>query len=86
MVLLEGKTHRLPLIAFDIMTGPSDIIDDGVNGYLIQPFDTAQMAEKLKELMENNSLRCRMAENAGLGMEKFSEERILRNWMELLKE
>ena len=84
MVLLEGKTHRLPLIAFDIMTGPSDIIDDGVNGYLIQPFDTAQMAEKLKELMENNSLRCRMSRDTAMGMEKFSEESILSHWLEVL--
>ena len=86
MVLLEGKAYRLPLIAFDIMTGPSDIIDDGVNGYLIPPFDTAQMAARIKGLMEDDELRCRMAENAAIGMDKFSGERILNDWKDQLKE
>ena len=86
MVLLEGKAHHLPLIAFDIMTGPSDIIDDGENGYLIQPFDTAQMAEKIRLLIEDDELRCRMAEKATIGMDKFSEERIINIWKDLLKE
>lgn len=86
MVLLEGKAHRLPLIAFDIMTGPSDIIDDGVNGYLVAPFDTAEMAERIRSLIENNPLRCQMAQNATLGMDKFSEITILNLWQDLLKE
>jgi len=84
MVLLEGKAHNLPLVAFDIMTGPSDIIDDGINGYLVGPFDTAQMAARIRGLMEDDALRCRMAENAAIGMEKFSEERILDSWQEVL--
>ena len=84
MVLLEGKAHHLPLIAFDIMTGPSDIIDDGVNGYLVRPFDTAGMAARIRALVEDDELRCSMAENAVIGMEKFSEKRILESWQEVL--
>ena len=86
MVLLEGKAHRLPLIAFDIMTGPSDIIDHGINGYLIAPFDTVKMAEGIRKLMDDDTLRCQMAQNASLGMDKFSENTILNVWQDLLKE
>ena len=85
MVLLEGKTHGLPLVAFDIMTGPSDIIDDGVNGFLVEPFDVETMTEKLRLLMEDGALRTRMSENAAVGMEKFSEEKILDAWKKVLK-
>ena len=86
MVLLEGKTHGLPLVAFDIMTGPSDIIDDGVNGFLVEPFDVETMTEKLRLLMEDGALRTRMSENAAVGMEKFSEKLIIKKWQELRKE
>lgn len=86
MVLLEGKSHGLPLVAFDIMTGPSDIIADGVNGYLVDPFDLEQMAQKLELLMEDESLRVQMSRDASAGMEKFSEEMILSKWKYLLKE
>ena len=86
MVLLEGKANRLPLVGFDIMTGPSDIIDHEVNGFLVEPFDLKAMAERIRSLVEDAGLRSRMAERTAVGMEKFSEETILNNWEKLLEE
>ena len=84
MVLLEGKAHGLPLLSFDIMTGPADIIDDGINGYLVKPFDSDAMAQKLNELIENNTLRQQMSDHAAIGMEKFAEDTILNAWERVL--
>lgn len=86
MVLLEGKSYGLPLVAFDIMTGPSDIIDDGVNGFLIKPFDLKEMEDRIGLLMNDSELRCQLSDGAKQGMEKFSEETILRAWKQVLKE
>ena len=86
MVLLEGKAHGLPLVAFDIMTGPSDIIDDGLNGFLLPPFELDALAEKLRRLLEDDALRCRMSRDAAIGMEKFMEETITDKWRKLLEE
>lgn len=86
MVLLEGKAHRLPLVAFDIMTGPSDIIDHEINGFLVKPFDLEAMADRIRCLVEDDTLRCQMAENAVIGMEKFSEETIMDTWERVLEE
>lgn len=86
MTLLEAKGWGLPLIAFDIMTGPSDIIDDGVNGYLIDPFDLDAMAQRLAQLMDDDGLRCNMAAGSVIGMDKFSEDKLLDTWEHLLKE
>lgn len=85
MVLLEAKSYGLPLVSFDIMTGPRDIIEDGVNGYLIPPGDVDVMAEKLACLMDSDTLRCQMSKNAALGMEQFSETKILEEWEKLLE-
>ena len=85
MTLLEGKSWGLPLVAFDIMTGPSDIIDNEKNGYLIQPFDVDAMAEKIGDLMDDAALRQRLSDHAPDAMEKFSGARILAQWEELLR-
>lgn len=33
MVLLEAAQNGLPMVSFDIQTGPSEIIEDGKNGF-----------------------------------------------------
>ena len=85
MTLLEGKGWGLPLVAFDIMTGPSDIIEDGVNGYLIGAFDLDAMADKLAMLMDDTALRRQLSAGSSVGMEKFSEKTILSAWEEILE-
>lgn len=84
MVLLEAKTNKLPLISFDIETGPDEIIQDGVNGYLIQPYDTEIMADKICRLIENNDLRKKFSNNVILDLEKFSHKKILKQWNDLI--
>jgi len=86
MVLLEAKSHGLPIISFDIETGPSEVIRDGVNGYLIESGDVHKMADRICRLIEDESLRTEFAKNAVLDMEKFDEEMIVNKWEQLLKE
>ena len=53
MVLVEALKAGLPVISFDIKCGPSDVIVDGVNGYLIEPFNIEKMSEKINMLIKN---------------------------------
>lgn len=50
MVLIEAQKSGLPTVSFDIKCGPSDVISDGVNGYLIEPFNIGDMSEKINWL------------------------------------
>jgi len=84
MCLLEAKAARLPSVSFDI-PGPDEIIEDGINGYLVKAFDCLEMAEKLERLMEDEALRRRFAENAENHWEKFSLHHILEQWNEILE-
>ncbi len=86
MALLEAKSFGLPLVSFDIMTGPSDIIRDGVNGFLIQPDNVADLAEKICRLIENNELRKSFSAQSQLDMDKFDFNAIIAKWNELFKE
>ena len=80
MCLLEAKTFQLPSVSFDIPTGPNEIIEEGVNGYLIEAFDCKDMAQKLELLMRNDDLRKQFSEHAQNNIEKFQMESILKNW------
>lgn len=86
MVLLEAAANRLPMVSFDIKTGPNEIIADGINGFLLNEEDTEGMSEKIRQLMENQELRVSMAHNALSTTGKFSIDRIIGQWKSLLNE
>ena len=85
MVLLEAKSWGLPIISFDIMTGPSDIIRDGVNGFLVPANDVEKLAEKIELLISSNELRVQFSSQSMLDIDKFDFERIEERWKEILK-
>ncbi|MBQ8837140.1 MAG: glycosyltransferase family 4 protein [Clostridia bacterium] len=85
MVLLEAKARKLPLVSFDIETGPDEIIRDSVNGFLVPPYDIEVMAEKINELIENDSLKKEFSDNSVLDIEHFDENSVTQKWESVLK-
>ena len=89
MVLLEAKNFSLPAVSFDIRTGPSEIIEDGVGGCLIpvsgdDERDAQAMADAIGGLL-TDEVRYRSFEaHAKDHMERFSMEQIAARWEELL--
>ncbi len=84
MVLLEAKYYRLPTISYDIENGPSEILLDGTNGYLVPPGRTDLLAEKLCALIEDDALRQSFSEHAWDNIDKFDKDAILNRWTDLL--
>ncbi|WP_298463157.1 glycosyltransferase family 4 protein [uncultured Mitsuokella sp.] len=86
MVLLEAKAKKLPIVSFDIYSGPSDIVRDGVDGFLVKPFDVNKMAEKINILIENKSLRQSFSDASYGNLDKFKEDSITRQWERLIND
>lgn len=86
MALLEARGYGIPMIAFDIKTGPSEIIDNELNGYLIEPYNKNEMIEKICKLIENDKLRQKFSEKTQEGIEKFDIDYVISRWDELLEE
>lgn len=86
MVLLEAKANKLPLVSFDCLTGPSEIINDGLNGYVIKCFDNDEMAQKICMLIEDKELRKNFSKNSYSNLDLFSKEKIVRKWKKLFSE
>lgn len=80
MTLLEAKAYKLPIVSFDIETGPSEIIDNNVNGYLITPFNIDNMADRICDMIEDFDIRCHFFCNSYIDIGKFSLTDIIKNW------
>ncbi|GJQ57454.1 MAG: colanic acid biosynthesis glycosyltransferase WcaL [Candidatus Scalindua sp.] len=61
--LIEAMYLKTPVISSRI-SGIPELIDDGINGFLTEPGDVRQIAEKMEELLLDKVLRSRMGEGA----------------------
>ncbi|CAL2105742.1 Glycosyltransferase, family GT4 [Tenacibaculum sp. 190524A02b] len=82
IVILEAFRAKVPVIASNI-EGPSELIKNNVNGVLFEPKNHIQLAEKIKHLIDNKSLRQKIAEN---GYKSFSDEFEISNYVKKLNE
>lgn len=85
MVLLEAKANNLPLVSFDIETGPSEIIRNGVDGYLIENNNLEQMIEKIDYLIKNENVRKKFSDKSKENLDKFEKNKIINQWIELIE-
>jgi len=86
MVLTEAMACGLPCVSFDCPYGPSDIITEGEDGFLVPVGDTDKLAEKICFLIENDETRFRMGKNAKENVKRFLPENIISQWDKLFKE
>lgn len=75
-VIGEAMSAGLPVVAFDCVAGPSEMITDNKNGFLIPLFDYEKFQQKLAMLMTDDLLREKMAANAKESIRKFNVESI----------
>ena len=85
LVLIEAMACGLPCIAFDIDSGPSEIITQGEDGYLVPPFDTKEFAGRIIELAQNKSMYEAFSKNAIKNVQRFSLNTIAGQWNSLFE-
>ncbi|PHR69109.1 MAG: hypothetical protein COA67_11200 [Lutibacter sp.] len=86
MVLIEALTNGLPCVSYDCPTGPSDIISNEEDGYIININDEKMFIEKLELLMNNIELRRKLGDNARKNSIRFLPENVMPLWQKLFEE
>ena len=84
MTLLEAKTYKLPIVSFNCLTGPSEIVKNNVNGYLINPENVEAMSNKLNILINDENKLKEFSNNAQIDIEKFKLQPIIERWEKVL--
>lgn len=83
MVLIEAMSCGLPVVSFDCEYGPSEIITDSVNGFLIEPNNINEMADKISLLIQDKGMRIKMGKEAVRNIARFEKDQIMNEWIKL---
>ncbi len=86
LALVEAKAMGLPAVSFQCRTGPSELIEEGVNGYLVDCFDVEQMAERIGRLIEDSSMRLAFSARSLDDTGKMDFSVVISQWNSLLND
>ncbi len=84
IINLEALACGTPVVA-SAVGGIKEIVQDGVNGFLVEPKNAQQLAEKVNLLLKDDDLRKEMGKNGRRRAEEFSWERIAKQTYELYR-
>ena len=83
--LLEAQAYGVVPIAFNSFASLQDIIQNDRNGVVVDRFgDIDEYTFKLKKLMGNEEYRLRLNSGSSLFKDRFSSEKIARQWLRIL--
>jgi len=85
MVLIEANQRGIPVISSDCQTGPSDIVIPGVNGYLYTEGEMDAFVKIINDVIDGK-LGFGTPEEIAKTAERFSEERVNENILNVLEE
>jgi GalNAc-alpha-(1->4)-GalNAc-alpha-(1->3)-diNAcBac-PP-undecaprenol alpha-1,4-N-acetyl-D-galactosaminyltransferase len=82
--VLEAMAMGAPVICTDCRSGPSDLIQDRINGRLIAVDDVPGLAGAVTELIENPGLRLRLSSEAVKVRQSYEQNMIMERWNAVL--
>ena len=85
-VILESMSAGTVVAAADCYTGPSEIIKNKINGILFPVDNVDLLADSLRILISDQSIRKKYESNAGLTVRSFSEQHIMQKWEKLINQ
>ncbi|WP_299128694.1 glycosyltransferase [uncultured Winogradskyella sp.] len=83
-VLLEAMHFGLPSLSTDCNYGPSELIEDGQNGFLVPVNDQDLFVEKLGELVFKKELHVAFSKKSRDTTEKFIDTHVTSSWKKLI--
>lgn len=86
MVLIEAMSYGLACIAFDCETGPSEIILSNVDGILVPQGETEALGDAIRNIIENEHLRQKIANNAFSNIKRLNPEVIFKKWFDIINQ
>lgn len=85
LVILEALALGKPVVATDCPHGPSDMIEDGYNGLLVKNESQEEMTAALDRIATDRTLLETLEKNASVSAQKFDNDIIIKDWIELIE-
>lgn len=85
-VFVEAMSLGVVPIGFNTFSAINDMIDNGINGYIIPAFNIEEYAQTLKQIALDNTLRCELAYEAQKKAWKYDIENVGKLWLDLFSD
>lgn len=85
MVIVEAMSYACIPCVYNTFESLNDIITNGENGIIVEPFNKEEMARRIQEIIDNNDKYVAMQQNAIEKVKTFSIEKIVDKWEEIFK-
>lgn len=86
MVLLEAMGYGIPCIAYKTESGVSDIIDDDLNGYIVENRNQKEYVNKLDYILRDKKSLKKFSKNSIKKANEFVPKRIIKIWESVLED
>lgn len=83
-VIGEALSAGLPVVSYDCVAGPSEMITDGENGFLVPVFYDDLFQKRLQQLIDDKELREKISAKAPSSVEKYSIEKIGQQYLDFI--
>lgn len=83
LVIVESMAVGVPCVSYDCPFGPAAIIRDGEDGFLTEPNNPDQMADKILYLIEHDDVRKEMGRKARRNIARFNIDNIMAKWIKI---
>jgi glycosyltransferase involved in cell wall biosynthesis len=83
MVLIEAMACGIPAVTFTCPSGPSEIIEDGVDGLHVKNGDVNDLSQNICMLIEDKKCRISMGKLAKTNAKRFKIDVISNQWITL---
>lgn len=84
LTLTESMQNGVVPIAFDSYPAVRNIITDGHDGFLVPTKNIKMYADKLEELMNNQTVREQMALNGLISSQRFTIDKVIDKWVDMI--
>ncbi len=85
LVILESLACGCPVISNDIQYGPSGMIENGENGYLIEKDNESIFVSKIIKVLKDERLNAELSNNAYKSSQRFSEDNVAPIWKHFIE-
>ena len=85
MVILEALFAGTPVVSFDCETGPGELVQNEHNGLLVKNQDFKALQDAIERMVDDSQLYYLCKENAKTSVSSFSNEKISKKWLDLVK-